>query len=365
MVESAAVPKVSRWRRLVSDVGRAMTTPLLPDDYFALVNPRWSARESTGRVVRVRDETRDARTVVVRPDFAWPGHRPGQYLRIGMEIDGIRRWRAYSITSDPEHPEGVVSITVKHTEGGIMSPVFTRYVKPGDVVFLGDVEGEFTLPDPLPGSFLFISAGSGITPIFSMLRELQRRDALDDVVHVHSARTAEEMIFGKLLRRAADRWPTYRLCEIHTADEPRFSADRLDELCRDWRERTTFASGPRDLLDELEKRFADEGIPDRLFMERFQPVIGIGGGDGQGGTVHFRVSDCDAGCEPGVSVLVGGENAGATLPFGCRMGICHTCVGRLRDGAVRDLRTGAITQADGQMVRTCVNAPEGHIEIDL
>ena len=67
-----------------------------------------------------------------------------------MEINGIRHWRAYTITSDPAHPEGVVSVTVKYTEGGKMSPVFTRYVQPGHKVFLGEIEGEFVLPDPLP-----------------------------------------------------------------------------------------------------------------------------------------------------------------------------------------------------------------------
>ena len=74
-----------------------------------------------------------------------------------MEINGIRHWRAYTITSDPDHPEGVVSITVKHTEGGKMSPVFMRQVQAGQQVYLGEVEGEFTLPDPLPERMLFIS----------------------------------------------------------------------------------------------------------------------------------------------------------------------------------------------------------------
>ncbi len=75
--------------------------------------------------------------------------------------------------------------------------------------------------------------------------------------------------------------------------------------------------------------------------------------------------DGDTECEPGMSILVSGENAGAKLMFGCRMGICHTCVGRLREGTVRDLRTGELTQASGQMVRVCINAPEGHVEVDL
>jgi ferredoxin-NADP reductase len=147
MVETSAKPRVSFVREQVTRLGRALTTPLLPDDYFALLKPRWSTRELTGEVVRVRRERGNAATIVVRPNFTMPTHRPGQYLRIGMEVDGVRHWRAFSITSDPNHPEGVVSVTVKHTEGGRMSPVWVHQVQRGQEVFLGDIEGEFTLPD--------------------------------------------------------------------------------------------------------------------------------------------------------------------------------------------------------------------------
>jgi stearoyl-CoA 9-desaturase NADPH oxidoreductase len=365
MVETGARPRVSMVRREVSRLGRALTTPLLPDDYFALIRPRWSTRELTGRVVRVRRERGNAATIVVKPNFDFPRHKPGQYLRIGMEINGVRHWRAYSITSDPDHPEGVVSITVKYTEGGRMSPVFVREVQPGREVFLGDIEGEFVLPDPLPTRTLFISAGSGITPIMAMLRELDRRDALTDAIHVHSSRDKDDMIFGGMLRRMAERRPGYRLIEVHTATDPRFTPADLDRHTPDWQHRETFLSGPQPMIDAVEEHFEEHADPERLHTERFQPVIGNGGGAGTGGTVHFRVHDCEAECSAGVSILVGGEQAGAELPFGCRMGICHTCVGRLQDGAVRDLRTGAIEQASGQMVRVCINAPEGHVEIDL
>ena len=365
MVETGAAPTVSWARRQVTRLGRVLTSPLLPDDYFALIKPHWSTRELTGRVVRVQREHGGAATIVVKPNFPLPTHQPGQYLRIGMEIDGIRHWRAYSITSDPNHPEGFVSITVKHTEGGRMSPVFNQQVRPGRVVYLGDIEGEFTLPDPLPKKALFLTAGSGITPVFSMLRELERNDALDDVVHVHSSRTAEDMIFGQQLRDLADRHEGYALREIHTADDGRFTPDDLDRLCDDWRERITFLSGPREMIDAVEQHYEAEGCAANLHTERFQPVIGIGGGEGEGGTVHFRVSGCHAECGPGTSILVGGEQVGAKLQFGCRMGICHTCVGRLEDGAIRDLRTGAIEKASGQMIRICINAPEGHVEVDL
>ena len=261
MVETGARPEISAARRRALRLAKALTTPLLPDDYLALINPKWSTRELTGRIVRIRHETPDAATVVIKPDFPWPGHVSGQYLRIGMEVNGIRRWRAYTITSDPAHPEGILSITVKYTEGGRMSPIFVRQVQPGQVVFLGEVEGTFGIPVPCRPKMLFLSAGSGITPIMSMLRELDRRGALADAVHVHSSRDSDDMIFGGMLRRLAQRREGYRLCEIHTSRDPRLHPDQLDALCPDWRDRETFLSGPREMIDAVQDRFADEGWP--------------------------------------------------------------------------------------------------------
>jgi ferredoxin-NADP reductase len=366
MVERAAEPRIPALRRHAARLARAATTPLVPDDYLELLNPAWSARELTGTIVRVTPVTEQASTVVVRPSFPWPGHRPGQYIRIGAELDGIRHWRAYSLTSDPDHPEGLVSVTVKYVEEGLMSPWFTRTAQAGQMVFLGEVEGEFRLPDPLPQRSLFISAGSGITPIWSMLRELERRDALQDAFHVHSAREPDLAIFGDYLRRMAGEYEGYRFHEQLTGEMGRLTPADLDDLCPDWRDRDTFLSGPREMIDTFERHWEEAGISDRLRTERFQPVIGTGDAEvGSGGAVRFRITDFEATCDPGVSILVGGEEAGGNLPYGCRMGICHTCIGKLRSGQVRDLRTGEVHGEQGETIRTCVNAPEGEIEIDL
>ncbi len=222
------------------------------------------------------------------------------------------------------------------------------------------------LPDELPANLLFVSAGSGITPIMSMLRCLERRRGLDDVVHLHSARTPQDVIFATQLRGLAQRHPGMVLHERHTDRQARFTPVDLEELCPDWRERATFASGPGDLLDALIDHWEAEGDPRRLYMERFQPVIGApGGASGEGGSVRFVRSAVQAASDGSQPILVAGEEAGARLPFGCRMGVCHTCIGRLCSGRVRDLRTGEVSGADGEMVRTCVNAPEGAVVIDL
>jgi len=344
---------------------RSLFTPLLPDDYLELINPLWSTRELRGRIERIEPETADAATVLIRPGYEWPGHEAGQYLRIGVVVDGIHHWRAYSLTSDPERADGCIGITPKLVEAGKVSPYLVRQARPGDIVRLGGVEGTFVLPDPLPERLLFISAGSGITPIMSMLASLRRRDRVDDVVHIHSARTAEGVIFGDRLRTIADADDGYRLHLQLTGEQGRFAATHLDELCPDWRERRAFASGPAELLDALTAHWEERGIPARLEMERFQPIIGGVSAGGEGGPIRFAKSRVETACDGATPILAAGEEAGASLPYGCRMGICHTCVGELRQGRIRDLRTGEVHGVEGEMVRTCVNAPEGPIEIAL
>jgi len=365
VVEKAAEPRISPVRKRFRRAAQVFTTPFAADDYLALLDWRLNTREATGVVVEKRMETEDAATIVIRPTHRWPGHQPGQYLRLGILLDGKRKWRAYSLTSDPEHPEGHVSVTIKRDTEGELSPFFVDEMEAGQTLYLGDVEGQFTLPDKLPGKMLMISAGSGITPIWALLRELERRQYDGEVLHLHGARTADDMIFGEALREMAERFGPYALHEHHSEEKGRVKTADLDDICPDWRDRDVFLSGPREMIDTFEEHWNVEGEADRLRTERFQPVIGEGGEDIGGGTVKFRVTDCEATCEPGISILVGGEQAGADLPFGCRMGICHTCVGRLAHGRVRDLRTGEIEGKEGEMVRTCVTAPDGDVEIEL
>ncbi|HEX5852137.1 MAG TPA: ferredoxin reductase [Solirubrobacteraceae bacterium] len=357
---------MSAGRRRVLGLIRSFTSPLLPDDYLDLINPLWSTRELRGRIERVERETAEAVTVLIKPGWEWPGHRPGQYLRLGIQVDGIHHWRAYSLTSDPARSDGCIAITPKLVEGGQVTPFLYSGVRPGTVVRLGGVEGSFVLPDPLPERLLFVSAGSGITPIMSMLRSLDRGGDLRDVVHVHCSRSADGVIFGSELRELDARRAGYRLHEQITGQQGRLRAEHLDALCPDWRERETFLCGPAGLLETMGERWKRDGDPQRLHVEHFQPHAHVGdGARGAGGTIRFRNSDVDATSDGAQPILVAGENAGATLPFGCRMGICHSCVGRLRAGQVRDLRTGRVHGAPGELLRTCINAPEGAVEIDL
>ena len=241
MPEKGAPPNVHPVQRRVLKALESLSTPLLPDDYLEMINPLWSTRELRGRIEEVKRETEDASTVLIKPGYRWPGHKPGQYSRIGVDIDGVRHWRAYSLTSDPYREDGLISITPKRVDSGKVSP-FLVEAEPGMIVGLGGIEGEFILPDDVPDKLLFISAGSGITPIMSMLRHLDNHDEVKDIVVLHSAKHTDDVIFGPELRDLAKRHEGFRLHEQLTKDHGRMGPGDLEELCSS---RST-AEGTRD-----------------------------------------------------------------------------------------------------------------------
>jgi ferredoxin-NADP reductase len=348
-------------RRILAAVGW-LTTPLLPDDYLGLINPLWSARELRGRVEAVQPEAAGAATVVIRPGRGWAGHRAGQYIRVGVDIEGVRHWRSFSLSSPPQRADGCLTITVKAEPDGLVSPYLVRRVRAGAIIRLGPAEGDFALPDPLPSRLLFITAGSGITPVAAMLRDLAARGELPDTVLVHSAPAPEDVIFGPELRALAARFPSFRLYERHTRTAGRLPVARLRDVCPDWRARDAWACGPTAMLDDAERHWRRARLAGRLHVERFRPPVASGGG--AGGRVRFAVSGREADADGGTPLLAVGEGAGVLMPSGCRMGICYSCVTRLNSGRVRDLRTGEEHGDEGELIQTCVSAAAGTVDIE-
>ncbi|WP_041451062.1 ferredoxin reductase [Hoyosella subflava] len=365
MAERGAEPEVHPVRRRALRAVRHLFSPLLPDDYLELINPLWTTKELRGRVEKIEWQGSQAVTVSIMPGFNWPGHKPGQYIRLGVLINGRFHWRAYSLTSDPEPEDGLISLSPKVVESGTVSPYLVHRITPGTIVRLGEIEGVFTLPDPLPEKMLFISAGSGITPIISMLRSLDHRQEVNDVVIVHSAHKADEVMFGDVLKDLDDRYPGFRLHLRITEHDSLFTVDQLDDVCPDWREREAFCSGPGEMTDSFLDHFEENGLSDHIHYERFQPVIGGQGKGGAGGKVHLTHSKVTAECDGDTPILEVGEEAGVKMPYGCRIGVCHTCVGTLLSGQIRDLRSGEVGGSKGDTIRTCVNTAEGDIAIGL
>ncbi len=348
--------------RALASIAESAVTPLVPADYLDLLAPMRNGAALRGRVVSVEAETADAATVTLRPGRGWRGHRPGQYVRIGVDVNGVRQWRAYSVTSLRGARDGLVSITVKVVPEGKVSRHVVRSLRPGALLQLDQAAGDFVLPAELPARTLFVTAGSGITPVMAMLRN-HLRD-LPDVVVLHSAPRPADVIFGAELRAHASAG-RIRLVERHTTTDGILLADDLETLVPDWRERETWACGPTGMLDMLEEHWVAAGRAETLHTERFRPVVIT---EGDGGTLSFTRQGTVVVADGATPILDAGEDAGVLMPSGCRMGICFGCVVPLTQGVVRDLRNGELvtaTEGDGVRIQTCISAAAGPCTIDL
>ena len=358
---TATPPRANAARGLLRRAAALLAHPLLPEDYLSLLDPL-AGPELRARVVAVLPETADAATVVLRPGRPWPAHRPGQYLRLGVDVDGVRQWRAYSITSPPQAADGCVRITVKAIPEGKVSNHVVRELRAGAIVRIAEPEGAFVLPDAPPAKVLFLTGGSGITPVMGMLRSHRIADALV----LHSALTRDDVIFGDELRALATAG-RISLIERHTDDDGLLDLAELDTIVPDWRDRATWACGPAGLLAAAEEHWEAAGLAESLRVERFRPLVIAAEGDG--GAVTFATSGRTADAEGAATLLATGEDAGVLMPSGCRMGICRGCVVPLLSGSGRDLRTGDTTTAvpgdAPTYVQTCVSAAAGPCELGV
>ncbi len=357
------VETAKSWVNVPRGLAARATTPLLPDDYLKMLNPLWSARELRGLIVDVHAETADSATVTIKPGWGFSAkYQPGQYVGIGLRIDGRWHWRSYSLTSIPQRDNKNITITVKATPEGFLSTHLVNGVKPGTIVRLAAPKGDFALPDPPPGKILFITAGSGITPVMAMLRTLHSRGHDADIVHIHSAPSADAVIFHDELRELESGRPGYRLHLQLTESQGHLDLDQLGDIVADWRDRPTWVCGPPALLDGVEEVWKTADRSELLHLERF--TIAATDKGGEGGTVTFAISDKSLEIDGATSILEAGEKVGIQMPFGCRMGICQTCVLPLESGHVRDVRSGN-EHREGDRIQTCISTASGDCTIKI
>ena len=348
-----------------------LTTPFIPDDFISLVNPLWTVQTLHARVEAITAETADAATITLQPGVRWAGHRAGQYLRVGVAINGVRHTRCYSISSAPESVDGRISITVKAVEGGRVSSFLVRELTVGTVIDITAADGDFTMPYAMNDSALFIAAGSGITPVMSLLRSAAARDAMPQATLLYYSPSSADTIFRNELIALATAHPALTVQFIHTRTASdnglsgHFTAAHLKSACADWKTRRVWACGPSTMLDSIEAQWLVQGLRDQLTVERFRPALRAASNDNMVGTLDFTASQQQATREGGESILETAERAGLTPAHGCRMGICHGCTAKLICGEVRDLRDGRVYADEGDLIQICVCAPVGAVQIDL
>lgn len=322
----------------------------------------WSITELRARVVSVRAETAEVRTFTFATPRAWPGHIAGQYVPLEVEIEGVRVRRCYSISSGGSDPgRRMIEVTVKKVPGGRVSTWMHDHLAVGAVVRLGAPAGDFTVT-PLAPKLLLIGAGSGITPIAAIVRDLARRRAAHDVIVIEAARSDADAIFADELaafatrRSLAQHAPTHRLQVI--AHRGPLDAATLCAYAPDLADREVYVCGPAPVMDLVEQL-----VGPRVHLERFVAVTRAPS-TATRARVHLAVANRTVEIAAG-TLLEGLEQAGERPAHGCRMGICNSCRCTKRSGTVEDLVTGTISSEPDQEIRLCVSAAHSDLELSL
>lgn len=330
-----------------------LTGPHGVDRYTELLDRTWTT-DARAKVVDVRRSTPRSVTLVLAPNQAVSRHRAGQHVNLSVEIDGRRHTRCYS----PANAEGapLIELTIGRHDGGLVSEYLFANACPGMVVELSDPAGDFVLPEQRPRRILFVSGGSGITPVMSMLRTLHAEGFDGDIAFVHYSRTPAEADYREELAELParvlhgyTRSPGGELTGYFDAAHLQAAMPEHDAV---------FVCGPPALVEAV------RNICDNVSSESFVPTPFVIPETPSGGRITFRDSGIES-TDDGRPLLEQAEDAGLTPKSGCRMGICHTCTRRKHRGAVRNLTTGAVSTADEEDVQICVSVPVGDVELAL
>jgi stearoyl-CoA 9-desaturase NADPH oxidoreductase len=349
-----------RDRVLRSPLVDLLTGPHGVDRYTELVAPTWTTGDARAKIVTVRRQTPRSVTLTLAPNRPCSGRlagfRAGQHINLTVEIDGRRRTRPYS----PASAEGSahIELTIGRHDGGLVSSYLHEHARPGMVVGLDSAGGEFVLPSQRPRRILFVSGGSGITPVLSMLRTLRAEGFPGEVAFVHYARAVGEACYRDELAVMSDVkvLHSYTRAAATSDLEGRFGPEHLAAAMP--KPDAVFVCGPPALVEAVREHCAN------VRSESFVPPVFDVPTESSGGRVSFIHSGTEL-SDDGRPLLEQAEAAGLTPESGCRIGICHSCTRRKTRGAVKNLITGAVSSADREDVQICVSVPVGDVDIAL
>lgn len=327
------------------------------------------------RCTGVRRETADVKTFMLESaigaEFGW---LPGQYLTVNLETAQGPAARCYTISSIPA--DGL-QITVKALPGGPVSNWLHDCLLPGGLLEAHGPQGGFT---PEPGhwqKYLFLAAGSGITPLASITRALRVSGAPVDAVLLYSMRSPADAIFGAELR-GIEASSGIRVELLPSTGGPgprgRLDAAALAALVPDAAGREVFACGPAPYMAAVRGMLESAGCATaRLHVESYDiaahapaPVTPCATPDTEIFSVEFAASGRTIQCPADTFVLDAALAAGIAVPSNCTLGMCGTCKSALLAGSVEMNHAGGIRPREiaAGKILLCCSKPSGDLVID-
>jgi ferredoxin-NADP reductase len=347
--------------------------------------PRWTCEEDNRLVCRaIIDETHDVKSFV----FAPPVPRlfvfvPGQFLTFELPVEGGRLNRCYTISSTPTRPH-TFSITVKRKTGGAGSNWLHNKLRIGDTIRATGPIGDFSTEVHPCEKRLFLSGGSGITPLMAMARYDYDLGEDPDTKFVHCARTPKDIIFRHeldLMARRRARLQVTHLVERVTGElgwsghRGRISRGFLDLVAPDFCEREIFCCGPAPFMAAVRALLREAGFnmtryheESFVFEDRTPPFQELSSEVAikKSHTITFGKSGRSVSCDEETTILAAARAAGLRLPSSCTKGLCGTCKTRKISGEVDMAHAGGIRQReiDQGFILLCCSRPRGDVVLD-
>jgi len=347
-----------------------MSLPAHAPDFKAPASPSWSAdQDETLRCVGVRQETHDVKTFLL----AAAGPRsfrylPGQFITLELLVDELPVNRCYTLSSTPTRPD-LVSITVKRVPGGAVSNWLHDHLRVGMTIGAMGPAGAFSCFQAPAERYLFVSGGSGITPLMSMTRALHDLGSEADIVFLHCARTPADLLFPEELGMMARNMPRLRLamvCEHHTPGSAyaghlgRIDGYRLAHIAPDFLQRDVYTCGPAPFMAAVRALLGGAGYDMRRYREEsfsFESLPPASANapaaappaDPQTNEtfrIHLQKQGITFDCRADQPILQAATAANIRLPSSCSSGACGTCKTRKLSGAVQIQHAGGIRQRE-------------------
>lgn len=319
------------------------------------------------RVLHIRSEAKDTKTITLKPNRNFGGNKAGQHINVSAEINGRVITRCYSISSGM-HGNGTLDITVKHDKKGLVSNWLHSALQVGDVLELGQAFGGLTV-EYSTQPVLMLAAGSGITPMMSLLEGQVKAGFPLPVTLLYWERGAEQFCFSSNLKTMEHLYANFTVHFIDTSvnfngdvKSGRISAKQLKALATEAEKSQVLACGGAAFVDEAKRLIGDDS---RFQAEAFSPaIVPVTDERKQNFTVELQKSGRSITVSNQEPLLVALENQGVAVQSGCRMGICNSCICDVKQGSTKDINSGVQNKADGA-VKLCVSRASSALQLDL
>jgi len=333
------------------------------------ISRTWSVNRVKARVMRINEESGDVKSFYIKPNSLWKGFLPGQHVNISVKINGRFQTRTFSFSSHPS--EKYLRFTIKRIPGGLLTNFVHENTKPGDIWELGEANGEFVLNQKFENDkLLFISGGSGITPILSQLKQLSLENSKAQITLLYFSKTENDILFKNELNLLSHTLKNFKIYHFLSEEKNTrynfgfFHETILQKYIPDFKDYLTFFCGPPALKQLVLKFYTEEKIQDQFQSEDFGATIQNGDMESSTQKVKllFRAREEEVGSQNILDSLL---NKGISLQHGCKSGICNTCACMKAKGRVKNLITGKISDDSREKIKLCVSVAMTELQLEV